>query len=247
MELLITDQLKDKIVYLPADSDESEIYKYLNENKEKYGYKELIHTSDDFRTHEDLFEYCDIVLTNPPFSLTSELMEIIDILNKDYFLYNYPMKYLAMTIFRKHYIEGKLKLASTPYIKEFKRPDGEIHFADTYIFTTLIKRNMFFDKEGTLRKFELTKKIEDLTNIEYTPAGYLNIDKIRDLPCDYKGIITCTPIMVPFYEADGLIEIATDKIKRQSGSFRRLADAEFTLVNGKQKFIRVPIRIKNTQ
>lgn len=62
------------IVYCCADGDESAFVKYF---KQPGKCKELIHTSDDFRLHEDLFKGCDVVITNPPFSLKHELKDIL--------------------------------------------------------------------------------------------------------------------------------------------------------------------------
>ena len=75
--------LSDKIVYCPADSDESEFVKYF---KQPGKCKELIYTSDDFRTHEDLIERCDIVVTNPPFSVKTVLRDLIVKYKKDFIL-----------------------------------------------------------------------------------------------------------------------------------------------------------------
>lgn len=75
--------LSDKIVYCPADSDESEFVKYF---KQPGKCKELIYTSDDFRTHPDLIEKCDVVITNPPFSLIRVLARMILEAKKDFIL-----------------------------------------------------------------------------------------------------------------------------------------------------------------
>lgn len=75
--------LSNKIVYCCADSDESEFVKYF---KQPGKCKKLIYTSDDFRTHEDLFEKCDIVVTNPPFSLKKDLAKILEKYKKDWIL-----------------------------------------------------------------------------------------------------------------------------------------------------------------
>lgn len=56
--------LSNKIVYCCADSKESEFVKYF---KQPGKCKELIYTSDDFRTHEDLFQRADVIVTNPLF------------------------------------------------------------------------------------------------------------------------------------------------------------------------------------
>lgn|SRR5574344_148248 len=74
----------DKVIYMPCDSDDSEFVKYFIKNKDSLQYKELIHTSDDMFTHKDLFDKCDLVITNPPFSKVTQMIKFIG--NKDYIL-----------------------------------------------------------------------------------------------------------------------------------------------------------------
>lgn len=84
IELMLPEwDLSDKIVYCFADGEDSEFVKYF---KQPGKCKELIYTGDDFRTHEDLFEKCDIVVTNPPFSLAREVKQLIERYKKDYIL-----------------------------------------------------------------------------------------------------------------------------------------------------------------
>ena len=82
------EELKDKIIYCPCDSDESNFVIYLKEHKDDIQYKELIYTSDDFNTHLDLFEKCDIIITNPPFSkIIKEFIPILNKVNKKFFIF----------------------------------------------------------------------------------------------------------------------------------------------------------------
>lgn len=77
----------DKIVYCPCDGEQSQFVQVLKERKELYKYKELIYTSDDFRTHSDIFAKADIVITNPPFSLFTEmLIKYTKRLSKDFII-----------------------------------------------------------------------------------------------------------------------------------------------------------------
>lgn len=64
----IKDYLRDKTVYLPCDTEDSHIYKYLVDNKQTLGIKEILRTSDDYYDHLDLYEKSDVVFTNPPFT-----------------------------------------------------------------------------------------------------------------------------------------------------------------------------------
>lgn len=74
VELILDKYLKNydfenKIIYCPCDCEWSNFVKVLKERRETLKYKELIYTSDDFRTHQDIFKKADLVITNPPFSL----------------------------------------------------------------------------------------------------------------------------------------------------------------------------------
>lgn len=81
------EEIKDKIIYCPCDSDESNFVIYLKEHKADLQYKELIYTWDDYNTHLDLFEKCDIIITNPPFSkLIKEFIPILNKVNKKFFI-----------------------------------------------------------------------------------------------------------------------------------------------------------------
>ena len=54
--------LKGLKIYCPCDSENSEFVKYFKEK----GYN-VKYTSDEMWGHEDLYRWCDIVITNPPF------------------------------------------------------------------------------------------------------------------------------------------------------------------------------------
>ena len=60
---------KDKIIYCPFSSDESNFVKYFKEHGKELGIKELMYTSDDYKNHEDLWMKADLVIDNPPFSI----------------------------------------------------------------------------------------------------------------------------------------------------------------------------------
>ena len=72
---------KDQIIYCPCDAEWSNFPKYFKEHKE-LDYKDIWNTSDDFHTHTDLFEQCDIIITNPPFSIIRDWSDFIAKFNK---------------------------------------------------------------------------------------------------------------------------------------------------------------------
>lgn len=81
LKICLLDKLENKIIYCPCDAEWSNFPKYFKEHKE-LGYKDIWNTSDDFHTHTDLFEQCDIIITNPPFSIIRDWLDFIAKFNK---------------------------------------------------------------------------------------------------------------------------------------------------------------------
>lgn len=78
--------LKGKKIYLPFDNENSNFVKYLKNNK-KHFKCEFKYTSNDFRENIELFKWCDVVLTNPPFSiLTSDILPFFEKLGVKYIM-----------------------------------------------------------------------------------------------------------------------------------------------------------------
>ena len=73
--------LSDKKVYCPCDSEESEFVKYFQQPGKC---KKLRYTSDDFRTHDENWEWADVIVTNPPFSLHTDFGKWIKKFDKRY-------------------------------------------------------------------------------------------------------------------------------------------------------------------
>ena len=84
VEVFKKEWYKDKIIYCPFSSDESNFVKYFKEHGKELGIKELMYTSDDYKNHEDLWMKADLVIDNPPFSIfISEILPwIIKLWNK---------------------------------------------------------------------------------------------------------------------------------------------------------------------
>ena len=69
VEVFKKEWYKDKIIYCPFSSDESNFVKYFKEHGKELGIKELMYTSDDYKNHEDLWMKADLIIDNPPFSI----------------------------------------------------------------------------------------------------------------------------------------------------------------------------------
>ena len=64
----IKDYLADKVVYCPCDTENSNIYKYLIDNKAALRIKEVLRSDDDYYGHQDLYDKANIIFSNPPFT-----------------------------------------------------------------------------------------------------------------------------------------------------------------------------------
>lgn len=90
VEVFKKEWYKDKIIYCPFSSDESNFVKYFKEHGKELGIKELMYTSDDYKNHEDLWMKADFVIDNPPFSIfISEILPwMIKLWNKQLYKNN---------------------------------------------------------------------------------------------------------------------------------------------------------------
>ena len=197
---IIKDELKDKIIYCPADGEESNFVKYLIQHKDDIQYKELIYTSDDMMTHEDLFQKADYIITNPPFSmLRKHLLPLLKRNNCKFFLFGsfinnrfYLETYSPLEC--KYIRRGNFSFI-TPFVGDLSGTN------DVYVASTIYLTNMNIRETGDnlskeimpSKKF-LTKSLDEIPNIyaldEDSP--YLIIDRIENYPKDYYEPVWAT-------------------------------------------------------
>lgn len=207
---------KNKIIYCPCDSEESNFVKFFKANKEKLNYKELIYTSDDYHEHSDIFERCDIIITNPPFSHIVEwFVSFIEQFNKiNIFITTQVKTYIITQNFDCKYYFERLKN------NYFSRPDGKVFLVNGVCLASTIDLKV-------KREERPHPKLKDVT-LEYYDdmPGVPNFDRVKDIPEDYIGLLGC-PVS---------IFVSKDKI------FERLKFIEryYTpFCNKKGKFIRI--------
>lgn len=152
----------------------------------------------DFRSKEciELLKECDIVVTNPPFSLFREYIGT---------LINYKKKFIIIgnqnaTKYREIFPlirENVIWLGNnTPPPKLFYVPNNENN-----------RKNVTIDKEGNLvasfgnilwfTNLDLKKHHEDMILVKHFDKTYkrfdnydaIIVDKVADIPCDYAGIM----------------------------------------------------------
>ena len=185
----LKEYVKDKILYLPCDTEESNIYKYLINNKEELQIKEILHTSDDYYKHHDLYRKADIVITNPPFTKICKWILFLYEMNKEFIIWA-PFTVFQYKSLSYYVIKDQLKciLHNDKELNYFERPDGSIKKAGK----TVIISNIY-QLKSNVKKLKINKK----NTMEYLKQNdkivyYKDIPilkRIDDFPCDYNGPI----------------------------------------------------------
>ena len=167
---------------------------YANELSGEKAYKfektkenELIMPLDgdgDFRSNEciELMEKCDVVVTNPPFSLLREILKLINIKNKDFILIS-PVTFFGTVGSCKMYNDGRI------YITEHNK---SIDYGGKTVNCNFI--TSFPQKENNENYY--TNEKVDYKFLKYYNA--VNIDRLADLPkywyCPYIVAVPITYI-----------------------------------------------------
>lgn len=130
--MLDPDALRGKKVWLPFDSERSEFTKWFEnpENQAKWGWKEFRNTSDDFFGHDDMLEWCDIVVSNPPFSIKTKIIDRLKNRNRDFCLITAYSTVCGLIERRKLFAAANAQTATgfggKNSVTEFKRPDWSL-------------------------------------------------------------------------------------------------------------------------
>ena len=198
----LKEYVKDKILYLPCDTEESNIYKYLINNKEELQIKEILRTSDDYYKHHDLYRKADIVITNPPFTKISKWILFLYEMNKEFIIWA-PFTVFQYKSLSEYVIKYQLKCVcyNMKELNYFYRPDGSIKQAgNTVIISNIYQlksnaKKLKINKKNTMEYLKQNNKI-----VYYKDIPILK--RIDDFPCDYNGPIYISSIALIKYNND---------------------------------------------
>ena len=154
-----------------------------DDNNVEVGNITQLEGNGDFRSKEclDILDECDIVVTNPPFSLFREY--VADLMK-------YEKKFLIIgnknAITYKEFFpllkENRVQLGYTN-VKEFLQPNGSTKkFGNIGWFTNL-------DIAKRHEKLILQKEYSEDEYPKYDNYDAINVDKVIEIPCDYDGEI----------------------------------------------------------
>lgn len=189
-----------------------------------------LYGNGDFRSPEaiEILKECDIVCTNPPFSLFREYLAQLEEYKKDFLIVGSMNAVTYKETFKLIKDNNLWKGVTEP--KQFREPDGGVKdFGNICWFTNLThpKRN---------DKLILTKEYDPLFHLKYDNYDAINCDKVKDIPKDYKG---CIGVPITFLDKwnPGQFEILG-----LANSARWIGYKCLTIINGSKIYNRLLIK-----
>lgn len=203
-----------------------------DDNNIEAGVKTPLEGNGDFRNQEclDLLDECDIVVTNPPFSLFREYVAV---------LMEHEKKFLIIgnknAITYKEFFpllkDDEVWIGCTN-VKEFLQPDGSIKkFGNIGWFTNL-------DVAKRHEKLILWKKYTPEEYPTYDNYDAINVDKVSEIPCDYDGVMGVPITYLDKHNPEQF------EILGIANSARWISYECLTLIEGKKIYNRILIRKK---
>lgn len=203
-----------KLVSTHYDREESTYkmeYTGGNDNDIEVGVKTPLERNGDFRNKEclDLLDECDIVVTNPPFSLFREYVAVLMEHQKKFLILGNMNALTYKEIFPL--IRDNLLW----YGASIHSGDRKFYVPDNY---PLKASGCGVDENG--RKFIRVKGVRWYTNLDYkarheklvlwknyTPEEYpkydnydaINVNKYSEIPCDYDGVMGVPITFIDYY------------------------------------------------
>lgn len=256
-------ELEGKVVYLPCDNPKwSNFYKYFKRNYKKLKLKgiiatyyditnlittktifrwggveqeEVLNNNGDFFLNTEILNECDIVITNPPFSLFRDFIKILNDNNKKYIIMGNINAIIYKIVFNLIF-NNKLFLGKTTRINKFYTPNKEIKNISCYWYTNIkIKKKISFLK--------LTKKYNPEEYPKYDNYDAINVNKVADIPYDYDGVMG---VPITFFEKYNPNQFKLiDCINRYSvihNEETKKAGKYLAMIDGKKIYSRIIIR-----
>ena len=206
----------------------------------------------DFRSDECLryLDECDIIVTNPPFSLFKELFVEIMKRNKHFLIignqnaltYKEVFPYIQNNEVWTGYQFGEMKFR----VPQSSEPRSTRYWVDEdgqkwrSLGNAMWLTNL--DNDKRYKTMPLTKKYNPEEYPHYDNYDAINVKRITDIPCDYDGIMGVPITIINRFNKDQFEII---------GEANHGSDNEYDLfkptINGKEIFKRILIRRKHNK
>lgn len=181
-----------------------------DDNDIEAGLKTPLEGNGDFRNQEclDLLDECDIVVTNPPFSLFRDYVAVLMEHGKKFLIIG-NKNAITYKEFFPLLKDDEVWIGCTN-VKEFLQPDGSIKkFGNIGWFTNL-------DVAKRHEKLILWKNYTPEEYPKYDNYDSINVNKVSDIPCDYNGVMGVPITFMDKYNPEqfeivGLLQSSTDE------------------------------------
>ena len=196
----------------------------------------------DFRSPEciEILKECDIVCTNPPFSLFREFVDVIMTYGKQCLIIGSQNAFTYKEIFKM--IKNNKLWTGYNMVKKFIQPDGSIKtFGNICWFTNLTtnKRN---------EEMVLTKSYNLIDYPKYENYEAIEVNRLANIPKDYDGVMGVPITFIDKYNPEQFEILGHTSSSDKSPEVEVLrTDPNHRnrgLVNGKEKYDRILIRRK---
>ena len=188
------------------------VVKHLNQN-------------GDFRSEEclNILKQCDIVVTNPPFSLFREYVDILVNSDKKFLIIGHQNNLCLKNIFN-HIKNNKLWVCDDfnngvaffinefyeDYAKAKHHKEGMIRVTGCVWMTNILTSTIF-------KPLVLTKRYDSKLYSKYDNYDAINVNKLIDIPCDYKGLmgvpVTILKYCNPFLKQFTIVDCLSPKLQ----------------------------------
>lgn len=195
--------------------------------------QEDLQGNGDFRSSEciDILNECDIVCTNPPFSLFREFIDTIMKADKQFLIIGNQNVITYKKVFPL--IKNNQIWIGYNMVKQFKQPDGSIKKITNTFWIT----NLTVNKSN--EELVLTKEYNPINYPKYDNYDAIEVDRLANIPKDYYDVMGVPITFINKYNPNQF-EILGDSRYHDGND---MAD-DINFVNGKQKYRRILIRRK---
>lgn len=190
----------------------------------------------DFRSPEciEILDECDIVCTNPPFSLFREFVNLLVTHKKQFLIIGNQNAFTYKEIF--HLIHTDVIWTGYNMVKKFFQPDGSIkEFGNVCWFT-----NMMTNKRS--EEIILTKKYIDNPDAypQYDSCEAIDVGRVVNIPSDYYEVMGVPITFLDKYNPDQFEILGLDDPDLVYPNWR----GRGPVLNGKTIYRRVMVRRK---
>lgn len=247
---------EDKVIYCNTDNTDSNFWKYFDDNFEKFKLKKLIttkynkdgngeknelfmengmkkHIKSDLKENGSfdsdecikILKESDIVITNPPFSLFRKFVDMIIAYEKKFIILGNKNSITYKNIYML-YTDKKIWLGVNGKSEEFRTDDNTENKKILISWFTNLNHNV---KPPFLN---LTKKYNEKDYPKYDNKDAINVNKIKDIPCDYDGLMGVPITFLDKHNSEQFEIIG----------FRKGNDGKDLNIKGKQYYFRILIK-----